>query len=263
MPRVGRQNRRALAAAMIAALALVVGVCREARAEDMVRILSAGAAQGAVQRLEPAVAAAAHAKLDAVYDTVGALRDRVLRGETADVVILSEAGMAAVEKAGKVAAGSVVDLGRISVALAVRKGAAVPAITSPETLKQALLSAGSIAHADPARGATAGAHFARVLVELGIADELKSRVTVLSFGGDVVADVARGRFEIGVSQSSEIAAHPGVVLVGPLPAPYRHDTRYVAAKLVGAGPRADAVLAVLRTPDARAAFAGLGFETGP
>ena len=104
-----------------------------------------------------------------------------------------------------------------------RKGAQVPDVASPDALKQALLSASSIAHADPARGATAGAHFARVLEQLGIAEQVKARVTVLPFGGDVIAEVARGRFEIGVSQSSEIVAHPGVTLAGRLPAPYGHQ----------------------------------------
>jgi molybdate transport system substrate-binding protein len=234
----------------------------EGRAAETVRVLAAGAAQGAIVRLEPAIAEASTAKLDAVFDTVGALRDRVLAGDAADVVILSEAGMAALEKAGKIAAGSAVDLGRISVALAVRKGARVPDVGSPDALKLALLSASSIAHADPARGATAGAHFARVLEQLGIAEQVKARVTVLPFGGDVIAEVARGRFEIGVSQSSEIVAHPGVALAGRLPAPYSHSTRYQAAKPAGAGARADAVLSFLQTAPARSAFADIGFEAG-
>jgi molybdate transport system substrate-binding protein len=223
--------------------------------------LAAGSVQGAILRLEPAIAAASTTKLDAVFDTVGALRDRVLAGDAADVVVLSEAGMAALEKAGKIAGGSAVDLGRISVAVAVRKGARVPDVASPDALKQALLSASSIAHADPARGATAGAHFARVLEQLGIAEQVKARVIVLPFGGDVIADVARGRFEIGVSQSSEIVAHPGVTLAGRLPPPSSHSTRYLAAKAVGAGARADSVLAFLQTPAARSAFADFGFET--
>ena len=66
-------------------------------------------------------------------------------------------------------------------------------------------------------------------------EQIGARVTVLPFGGDVIEEVARGRFEIGVSQSSEIVAHPGVTLVGRLPAPYVHRTRYLAAKLIGAG----------------------------
>lgn len=261
MPAYRLPSNRVFAAGLFLAFAASCGWPVGARATETVRILAAGAVQGAVLRLEPAIAAASAAKLDAVFDTVGALRDRVLGGDVADVIILSEAGMVALEKAGKVAGGSVVDLGRISVALAVRRGARVPDVASPAALKQALLSASSLAHADPARGATAGAHFARVLEQLGIAEQTKARVTVLPFGGDVIAEVARGRFEIGVSQSSEIVAHPGVTLAGRLPAPYGHSTRYVAAKPVGAGARSDSVLALLQTPAARSTFADFGFES--
>jgi molybdate transport system substrate-binding protein len=242
---------------LIGLLAAIVSVM-PAQAQE-VRVLAAGAVQGAIQRLEPFLAAAGGRKLAATFDTVGALRERVLAGTPADVVILSEAGMAALAKAGKIDAGAMVDLGRTSVALAVRKGAVVPDVGAPEALKRALLSAASIAHADPARGATAGAHFASVLQRLGIADELRGRVVVLGFGGDVIAGVAEGRFAIGVSQSSEIIAHPGVVLAGRLPEPYAHHTRYLAAKVTGASPAAEAFLALLGSPQGRAALLAIGF----
>ena len=246
-------------------VAAVVAICNltGAVAAETVRVLAAGAAQGAMHRLEPAIAAATGRKLDAAFDTVGALRDRVLAGDKADVVILSELGMAALETAGKIAPGTTVDLGHIEVAMAVRKGGLVPDIASPEALKQVLLSAKSIAHADPARGATAGAHFARVLEQLGIAGDVKARVTVLAFGGDVIEGIAQGRFEIGVSQSSEIVAHPGVTLAGRLPSPYGHRTRYLAAKPIGAGPQADALLKFLQGSAARSAFAAIGFGATP
>src|SRR5262249_16699959 len=121
----------------------------------------------------------------------------------------------------------------------------------------------SIAHADPKRGATAGTHFAGILTQLGIAETVKSRLTVLPFGGDVVDGVAQGRFVVGVSQSSEIAAHPGVRLAGTLPEPYSHSTRYQAAKLRGAAALADRALAYLQAAEARAVFAAYGFYTGP
>lgn len=133
-------------AGLLLAACIVGGAASPASAAETLRVLAAGAAQGAVLRLKPAIADASRAKLDAVFDTVGALRDRVLRGDVADVVILSEAGLAALEKAGKIAAGPVADLGSISVALAVRKGARVPDVGSPEAFKRALLSAVSIAH---------------------------------------------------------------------------------------------------------------------
>jgi molybdate transport system substrate-binding protein len=226
---------------------------------DDVRVFAAGAVQSAVRQLEAGFSAASGHTLRPHFDTVGALRNRLLAGERADVVILSEAGIGALQAAAAIDAGSRIGLGSTAVALAVRKGAAVPDVSSPEALRRTLLAAGSIAHADPARGATAGAHFAGVLERLGIADAIRSRVTVLPFGGDVIKAVAEGRFEIGASQSSEIVPHADVVLAGPLPPPFDHRTRYVAAKGVGAGPGADAFLAILQGSRGRAALAAIGF----
>jgi molybdate transport system substrate-binding protein len=250
----------ATARAAILACVAAIGVVTTAARAEPVRVLAAGAAQEAIRQLAPAFTASTGHTLDAIFDTVGALRDRVLAGEPAHVIILSEAGMVALQKAGKLHADVRVDLGTIFVALAVRKGASVPDVASPEALARTLLAAKSIAHADPARGATAGAHFAEVMARLGIAEAVRARVTVLGFGGDVVAGVATGRFEIGVSQSSEIIAHPGVTLAGALPAPFAHRTRYVAAKGMGAGGDADALLQLLRSPQGRAVFVSLGFE---
>lgn len=245
-----------LGAPLAALLAMLVAGTEAAASE--VRVFAAGAVQAAIQRLEPAVTSGGH-KLLASFDTVGALRERVLAGEAADVVILSEAGMAALARAGKIDGGSLIDLGTTSVALAVRKGADVPDVASPDALRRTLLAATSIAHADPARGATAGAHFAAVVQRLGLADELRGRIVVLGFGGDVIAGVAEGRFAIGVSQSSEIVAHPGVVLAGRLPEPFAHHTRYRAAKAMGAGPGAEAFLALIGSTGGRAALAAIGF----
>lgn len=243
--------------ALLAGVLAVLASAIPAAAHD-VRVLAAGAVQGAVQRLELAVVDSGH-KLLATYDTVGALRERVLAGEAADVVILSEAGMAALAAAGRIDAGTLIDLGATSVALAVRKGVEVPDVSSPDALRRTLLAAASIAHADPARGATAGAHFASVLQRLGLAEQLRDRIVVLGFGGDVIAGVAEGRFAIGASQSSEIVAHPGVVLAGRLPEPFAHHTRYRSAKVTGAGPSADAFLGLLTGPQGRAELQAIGF----
>ena len=243
--------------APVAALLLCLAAL-PAWAEE-VRVLAAGAVQTAVRQLAAAFAAASGHALKPEFDTVGALRNRVLAGDRADVVILSEAGMAALEQAAKIDPKGTIGLGSTAVALAVRKGAPMPDLSSPESLRRSLLAATSIAYADPARGATAGGHFAGVLERLGIAGEVGSRVTVLPFGGDVIKAVAEGRFEIGVSQSSEIVAHADVVLAGRLPAPFDHRTRYVAAKGVGAGPGADAFLAILQGASGRAALAAIGF----
>ena len=152
---------------------------------DNIRVLAAGAAKAAVERIVPEFTRQTGHTLNATFDTVGAQRDRVLNGEpgaVADVVILSNAAISQLRSAARLTQGSAQDIGVVSVSLAVPQGAPVPNISSPEALKRALLAAPSIAYADPARGATAGTHFAKVLDTLGLSQTLQARITVLPFG---------------------------------------------------------------------------------
>ncbi len=201
-----------------------------------VSVLAAGAAKALLHSIEADFTDVSGDRLQAHFDTVGAQRERVERGERPDVVILSQAAIAQLAKLDLIDRDSIRDIGDVQVGLAVAASApatALPAISSAEGLRATLLAAKSIAYADPARGATAGAHFATVLQALGLREQLAARITVLPFGVDVIEAVAAGRFELGISQSSEIVQHAGVRYVGALPAPYRLATRYQAAALKG------------------------------
>src|SRR5436305_3108317 len=81
---------------------------------------------------------------------IGAMTDRVQKGEAADVVIVSGAQIDALEKQGKVVAGSRTDIAKVGVGLFVRKGAPKPNINSVDAFKQAMLAARSIGWNDPA-----------------------------------------------------------------------------------------------------------------
>ena len=231
---------------------------------DEVRVLAAGAAKRAIESIVPAFERASGHTVRAGFDTVGAQRDRVLHapaGTVADVVVLSDAAVQQLRDAGKLATAPALPVGRVSVSLAAPAGAPLPDISDAAHLRQALLAAPSIAYADPARGATAGTHFARTLDALGIRDAVAAKSTVLPFGVDVIAGVAQGRYALGVSQSSEITGHPGVQLVGPLPAPHARGTGYSAA-LLADGAAARALLDFLKTPAAVQAFRDSGFAEG-
>lgn len=140
-------------------------------------------------------------------------------------------------------------IGQVAVSLAVPNGAPVPDISSAAALKQTLENASTLAYADPARGATAGTHFDKVLRQLGLQDSLAARITVLPFGVDVIKDVSVGKCALGVSQSSEILQHEGITMVSPLPAPYALTAVYSAAA-ASALPAAQALLDFLVQPPA-------------
>ncbi|MGE0578105.1 MAG: substrate-binding domain-containing protein, partial [Reyranella sp.] len=86
------------------------------------RVLSGGAAQGLVEALRPEFETASGCTIDGTFGAVGAMRDRLLAGEPADLVILSRALIDGLARGGHVAAGSVRDIGVVETAVAVRAG---------------------------------------------------------------------------------------------------------------------------------------------
>lgn len=210
------------------ALALIVNT--NAHAGD-ITVFAAGAAKELVARIDVPFTLATGHRIKATFDTVGAQRERVEKGERPDAVILSSAAITQLTKLGLLDTATIRDVGDVQVGLAVSANSMAPDISTPEALRKALLGAKSIAYADPARGATAGAHFAKVLGAIGITEQVSGKVTVLPFGVEVIEAVAAGKFEIGISQSSEIVQHKGVRYIGALPAPHQLATRYQIAAL--------------------------------
>lgn len=235
----------------------------QAHADDL-RVLAAGAAKHAVEVLAPVFERATGHRILASYDTVGAQRDRVLQaapGAVADVAILSDAAMDALRRAGRAADASW-PVGQVVVALAVPAGTAPVDLSDEAALRRALLTAPSIGWADPARGATAGTHFQKVVESLGLREALASRTQVLPFGVEVIQAVAQGRIALGVSQSSEIVQSPGVQLAGALPAPHGLATGYSAVRTSQSAAGA-AFMAFLAEPQAVQAFRASGFVAPP
>jgi molybdate transport system substrate-binding protein len=222
-------------------------------------IFVAGAAKSAYEQVAPHYEHLSGNTLKPSFDTVGALRDRVLAGEKPDLVMLSTAGVDALAQRGLTNDAARTDIGVVVAGLAVLKGAPVPDISTPEALKQALLNAKSVGQADGAKGATSGAHFSKVIDALGVRDALAPKLTVLPFGVDVIRGVGEGKFEIGVSQSSEIVPIPDVTFVGGLPAPYALRTTYTAAA-IGGSEAGMQMLKYLQSDFAKGGFVAAGLS---
>ena len=232
---------------------------------DEIRVFAAGAAKHAVESITPLFLKASGHTLHTSYDTVGALRDRVLQapvGQVADIVILSDAALATLRTAGRLSPTPAQSIGRVVVAVAVRKAALAPDLSDAQALRKTLLAAPSLAYGDPARGATAGTHFAKVIDAMGLREELREKITVLPFGVDVITGVAEGRYALGISQSSEIMQHTGVRFAGALPAPHDLSTGYGAA-LSSQSEAARQLLIFLGTEPALREFASSGFIAMP
>jgi len=230
-----------------------------ARAVDL-KVLGAGPVDGTVRQLAIAFTRATGHSVEATFDTVGAVQNKLKAGETADVIILSAAAMDELDKAGALIAGSGVEVGRGMSGLAVRAGAPVPDIATADALKATLLAARSVAYVDPAAGATTGIFFARLLERLKIADEVNRKAVLVRRGFQVAEAVADGRAEIGNTNLTELIPHKGVTVVGPIPEPLGVVIPFVAAVSATSAQRepARALIAFLTSPEARAQFKAAG-----
>ena len=227
-----------------------------------VRVLSGGAAQGLVESLRPNFEAATGHKIEATFGAVGVIRERLLAGEAADLVILTRALIDTLAAEGHVAAGSTADLGSVETAVAVRIGDPLPAIGTPVQLRNALLAADAIHFPDPEQ-ATAGIHFGRVLRELAVAHDVAGRLNLAPNGATAMRELAASKSvrPIGCTQATEILGTPGIVLVGPLPPGCELRTVYTAAiaARAAAPDAARALIARLTNEADRSARSKLGF----
>ncbi len=196
-------------------------------------------------------------KVSIVWGNAATLKSRYLEGEQADVAVLTAAAIDDLIKAGKVTGR--VDLARSGMGLAVKAGAPKPDISSPEALKRTLLAAKSVGYST--QGAS-GIYFATVIERLGIAAEVKAKHK--DTPGAVGELVAAGEAEIGVQQIPELAAVPGVEVIGPLPGDLQVITVFSAALDAKAkdNEAAKAFVKFISAPAAAAAYKAKGLDPG-
>jgi molybdate transport system substrate-binding protein len=227
-----------------------------------IKVMSAGAVQAMVTALGNEFAAANGPKLDLNFATVGTLRDRLTGGEKADLVILSESAIAALEKSGLFVARSRKDLGRTRTGICIREGASKPDISTVDAFKRALLDARVVAYSDPKGGGSSGTFFAGLLESLGIADQVNKKAVLRKRGHEVAEAVARGEADIGSTFVSEILTVKGAVVAGTLPAELDNANTYTAAILAGSPMQAEAaaLLAALSDPASRPRWTAAGLQ---
>jgi molybdate transport system substrate-binding protein len=230
-----------------------------------IQVFTSGAPSAVQKKLAPAFTKATGHNVVITAETLGKIRKRLAGDPKPDVVVLPRPALLALDKAGDLRSGSMVNIARVGIGVVVREGAPVPDISSVDALRKTLLNAKSIAHPDPKGGGFTGAHIDRMFERLGIAEAVRPKVTLgFAFTGGV-ANIAKGVAELGLFNISEIVPIQGVRLVGPLPA--EHQSYIVFAGAVhgrGASPEpAAAYLRSLIEPAAQDAWKAGGFESLP
>jgi len=191
------------------------------------------------------------------YGATNLMMPRITSGEAADVAILTDAAIEGLVQDGTLVAGSRRDLARSSIGIAVKAGAPKPDIGTPESFKQALIAAKSIGFS---RSGASGIHFANLIGQLGIADEVARKARI--FDGVVGALAAKGEVEIAVQQVSELKLVDGIDIVGPLPEALQKVTVFSAGIFAASARPAAASLFIeaLRTPNVAAVMRKQGLE---
>jgi molybdate transport system substrate-binding protein len=199
------------------------------------KIVSGGAAQGLVAGVAPKFRAMTGLGIEGEFGAVGAMADKLRAGTPADILILTAAMIATLARENRVVAASIADIGLVETAIAIRAGDPQVAVCNSVELRKAFLAADAIFVPDT-RASTAGIHVAKVLQQLGIADDVAGRLKVFPNGATAMRNLAASTAArpIGCTQSTEIISTAGVVLSGSLPQGCELSTIYTAAITTGA-----------------------------
>lgn len=218
--RFARAKRLAMTCALLGAVTV--------RAAE-IKVVTSGAFTAAYLKLVPEYERSTHNKLVTEFGpsmgtTHNAIPLRLERGEAIDVVIMAAPALADLITHGKVRAGSRADLVRSLIGMAVKTGASKPDISTVEALKRTLLAARSIAYSDSASGVYLSTE---LFPKLGIAGQIRGKSRKIE-ADPVGESVAKGDFEMGFQQISELRPVKGIDIVGPLPPGAQRVTIFAA-----------------------------------
>jgi molybdate transport system substrate-binding protein len=180
-----------------------------------------------------------------------------------DIVILPAPIIESLAKTGVLRPASRVDLARVGVGVVVREGVPHPDISTAHDVRTALLRARSIVIPDPAGGGQTGSALARMMTQLGVADAVKPKLTLMQAIAGGVDLVARGEVELGMFNISEILPVKGVTLAGALPPALQSYIVFAAAIHAGSTSvaAADDYIKLLSAPAAREHWRAGGLES--
>jgi molybdate transport system substrate-binding protein len=229
-----------------------------------IRVLCAGAPKGGVMASAEVFEAETGHTFEISFSTAPEIKKRIESGTAeVDVVVVPVGAMSEFEANGTVVAGASAVIGSIRAGVVVRKGAPEPDISSADTLRAALLGTDAIVRNE----ASSGLYIAKMIENLGIAEQVADKVICLPTGGDVLRHLGESTAEneIGFGQVTEIRRiedEVGVTLVGALPKEVENITTYAAAPLSAATDvaAASAFVQFMVSDKARGLFTATGVE---
>ena len=228
---------------------------------NIIRVMSGGAPKAVFAQLAPHFEQASGHRVEFIYAVMTALREKLLKGDAADVLVMPVPLLDGYVKEKIARADGRATLGNIGVSVAVKEGAPRPDIATPEKFRAALLNASAILHSRP--GATpSGTHMAKVMEQLGIAEAMAEKIVHLPSLEGGVDRLRKGEADFGIYPTSEIVNVEGLTVIGPLPAELQLTIVYGAAVTMRstAPEAARGFIDFVREPGNRARWADAGFE---
>jgi molybdate transport system substrate-binding protein len=229
-----------------------------------IKVLSSTAMKTSMDVLMPQFEQASGHKVSFSYGPSPRMAKQVADGEANDVAIVTDKAVDDLIKQGRIVPGTRADIAHSAMALAVQQGAPKPDISTLEKFKQTMLAAQSLGMSNPVGGGVSGGILIGIFEQLGIAEQMKPKLTFGAGGpaGLIGYLLVRKEVEVGIQQMPELMAVPGIDIIGKLPFGMRTVSVFSAGLSTAAtdATAAGALIAFLTTPQAKAAIRSMGME---
>jgi molybdate transport system substrate-binding protein len=256
--RVKEKKMRCLRSSLLVlALSLAAGA---ANAGEF-RVVASVGVRAILSSLVPDFEKASGHKVELVFGTAVPLKRQIDSGEGFDVAILVPSMLEDLARTGKVAKGSVANVAKTGVGVAVKRGAPKPDVSSPAAIEKAILASANITYT---RESQTSAVIIPMLNRLGIAEKMAPRTLLETGSSGTASNIADGRADLGFILISEILPIPGIELAGPLPPELQQYVVFTAGISASTqqAEAAQAFVDYLRTPAAAAVLRESGMEPG-
>jgi molybdate transport system substrate-binding protein len=253
------KNRSFTATVAMLGISLAMSPITNVQAAEL-QILAGGGMMAPLKELGAQFESASGHKIFFRFGTTPELIKLATSGDAFDLAVVPREVFKDAAAQSQLMPGPTTDIARVGLGVAIRSGAPKPDISSPESLKQTLLKAQSVATI-PA--SAAGAQVLRLFERLGISEAMKAKTKAQPGPAQVVQAVANGEAELGVFLANVLSA-PGLDLLGPFPAELQQEVIFTAG-IAAQTERADAAKAFityLTTPAAIALIKAKGMNPG-
>jgi molybdate transport system substrate-binding protein len=167
------------------------------------------------------------------YSSTTEIFAAIQRGKEADVAILYPQQLEQLQGEDKIVDKSITPIAKLAFGIIIRKGATKPNVDSVRGLKQALISANSIATGDPENSAS-GKYFVDLIERLQIANAILPKIRMFPSGASLLTAVANGDVDLAIWGIS-FANSPLTELAGILPAQAKKHNSYAAGIVANSG----------------------------